>query len=108
MKRKKSKSAAPKPAPPPPSAILAGFYPLEQYQASRVAIFPTIHTLRWIIAEHREELLEADALRQHRGRLMLHAERADRVVDKLGRDAAIRRFGGIRDEMLTDAPRETA
>ena len=71
MKRKSTKPGA-TPAPPaippqlPAASPLAGFLTVEEYQASRQVILPTINSLRWFISENRDELLEADALRQHR------------------------------------------
>jgi hypothetical protein len=101
MKRKSKNGSgtyAPPPATPlPTTSPLGGFLALEEYQLARSVIMPTLNSLRWFISENREELLEADALRQHRGRLLLHAERTDRLVDKIGRDAAARRFHGCGD-----------
>lgn len=100
MKRtKQGRSADPAPTELPATSPLAGFVPLEEYQAPRAAILPSINSLRWIISENREEILEADALRQHRGRLMLHAERMDVLIDKFGKLAAERRFRGTADVM---------
>src|SRR5262245_43909379 len=75
--------------------LLAGFETLEEYRAPRESVFPTLASLRWVLIEYRRELLDADALRQHRGRVLLHGERADQVIDQATKAAAVRRYEAI-------------
>lgn len=100
-KSKVGAKAAKKPAPAIQSPLLSGFESLEQYRAPRQSVFPTLTSLRWMLFEYRRELLDADALRQHRGRLLLHPERTDHVVDQATKTAAVRRYEAI-DAALRD------
>lgn len=96
----KSKQRGVKPSLPVPPQLpvtspLAGFLTLEEYQAPRTEIFPTLTALRWFVSENKRQLLDADALRQHRSRLLLHDTRTDMLVDIVGREAAERRFDDV-------------
>lgn len=63
---------------------LAEWVPRAEYQAPRIAHFPSLHALDWQIRTHKAALIEAQAIAVIGGRTHLHPERADRVFIEAG------------------------
>ena len=55
----------------PPS--LNSLQQLEAFQAANAHVFPSVPSLRWFYRQHRAELLEACAVVELAGRLMINA-----------------------------------
>lgn len=57
--------------------ILGGFIPLGALwdEAGGAALFPSENSARWFIRSHRAELLQAQALAMHAGRMLVDPER---------------------------------
>lgn len=84
---------------------LAGWLTIPEYRGPRGAIFPSDHSFRFWLSDHREELLEADCVRQFRGRIFLHPERTDAAVDSIAKAAAERRFRAATLDEIREAER---
>jgi len=71
--------------------ILGGYYPLSELWdkgGSETALFPSEVSARWYIRQHKDELVDAEALLMHTGRLYFHPELFQTVVKRTGLEAA--------------------
>ena len=59
--------------------------PLQQYQAERQHIFPSVDSLRWAVRMNRDALESKGALVKLADRLLVDPERADQVFVAIGR-----------------------
>lgn len=71
----------------------AGLLPLEEYQGTRRAVFPTMNSLAWFIRQHRSELLDSGAIVSPTGRKLIEPERFDAVVLAIGKRRAVEDAG---------------
>lgn len=60
--------------------------PLEEYQASRQQVFPSIQSLKWFVRQNRPELAEHGAIVAPTGRRLVVVDRFDEVVALIGRE----------------------
>jgi hypothetical protein len=68
---------------------MGGFVPLPAlWTPERGALFPSKPSARWFLSRHRQELLEAQALAMHAGRMLVHPARVEAVALKVALAAA--------------------
>jgi hypothetical protein len=58
---------------------------LTQFQEANASIFPTEHSIRWYVRTHRRELLEAGALTEIAGRLLIAPQAFATTAAAIGR-----------------------
>ena len=63
---------------------LANLKTVDQYRESRQHVFPSDTALRWQIRQHRPELTERGAIVVLRGRLFIHENRFDQIIQEIG------------------------
>jgi hypothetical protein len=71
--------------------ILGGFVPLSTlWERGRAAeaLFPSEASARWYLRVHRETLVAERALAMHLGRMYVHPERLEPVVERIALEAA--------------------
>jgi len=83
-----ARSKAPKYVP-----ILGGFLPFQALwdEGAAGALFPSETSARWFVRENRDDLVDAEALAMHTGRLYFHPERLAQVARRLALAQARRR-----------------
>lgn len=64
---------------------------IEAYQRTASHVFPTVSSLRWFIRVNRAELLDAGALAQLAGCVMIDGPRFTAKALEIGRRAAVQR-----------------
>lgn len=70
---------------------LDSLYCLEDYQRQNSKIFSSLNSLRWFITANRGELLEAGALVQLAGRVLIDGPRFTQTTLEIGRRRAVQR-----------------
>lgn len=77
--------------------ILGGFVPLASLwgEGGYAALFPSESSARWFIRASRAELVQAEAIVMHAGRLLIHHERAAQVAQRVGLARAGRSFASL-------------
>ena len=63
------------PAQEPPLQFLPGFKPMSWLWEGPDALYPSEHAARWQMRKMKEQLIAAQALASHRGRLLVHPQR---------------------------------
>lgn len=70
---------------------LADLCEVENFQLSHAAVFPSAASVRWFYRRHRAELLEAGAVVELAGRLLIHAPVFEQKALEIGRRMAAAR-----------------
>jgi len=73
------------------SAPLHSLQRLEAFQAANAHVFPSVPSLRWFYRQHRAALLEAGAVVEITGRLLINTRVFSRVALEIGSRVAARR-----------------
>jgi hypothetical protein len=56
----------------------------EEYRAERPHLFASHESFKWFLHKHRDELVSAGAVLRPASRLLIHAERFDQAVLRIG------------------------
>ena len=59
----------------------------ESYRQTRTNLFPSPQSLLWFVRQNRAELIEASAIIRVAGRNLVHPNRCDEVVVRIGQRA---------------------
>lgn len=70
---------------PRPDALVCAYVTLAQFQEANASLFPSEHSLRWYVRQHRRALLEAGALTEIAGRLVISPDAFVRAAAEIGR-----------------------
>lgn len=70
--------------------LLIEFKPVSALWLGPSPLFPSEHSARWLLRQHRAALAEAGALAMLRGRLLIHPSRFASVIERNALEAARR------------------